>query len=131
VTNPPQSDQATNEADAAVNAAVDQPIREARIIPFPARAVAPPVAAPLSPTPDHDRLVRALQSLNAALADQRVALAAWRAVLGDLKATTTGLDDSLQRYRSSLSCLGDSVNGLRDKARGLEQWADRAIALDQ
>lgn len=126
MTNPPQSDPGTNDAVTADNAAADQPLHEAQIIPFRARPAAPPAAA----TPDHDRLVRALQSLNAALADQKAALAAWRAVLGDLKTTTTGLDQSLQRYRSSLGNLGNSVNGLRDQARTLEQWADRAIALD-
>ena len=91
----------------------------AAIIPFPARP------KPVPPTPE-DRLARALESLNAAMADQRTAVAAWREVLGELKATTTNLDESLQRYRSNLRSLGTSVSSLHAKARALEQWADSA-----
>ena len=91
----------------------------ADIIPFPVR-VQPEEIRP------EDRLTRALASLNAAMEEQRVAVAAWRDALGELKATTTGLSDSLQRYRSSLSTLSGSVSSLHDKARSLEQWADAA-----
>jgi hypothetical protein len=66
--------------------------------------------------------------LNTALADQKVAVAAWREVLGELKATTAGLDESLQHYRASLRTLGTSVSSLRSRARALEQWADDTIA---
>jgi septal ring factor EnvC (AmiA/AmiB activator) len=93
----------------------------ATIIPFPARR------QPDAPTPQ-ERLARALESLNAALADQKEAIAAWRDVLGELKSTTTGLDQSLQQYRTTLRTLGTSVSSLRAKARSLEQWADSAIA---
>jgi cytochrome c-type biogenesis protein CcmH/NrfG len=93
----------------------------ATIIPFPVR---PKPEAPAA----QERLARALESLNAALADQKVAVAAWRDVLGELKATTAGLDDSLQTYRASLRTLGTSVSALRSKARALEQWADDAMA---
>jgi ABC-type transporter Mla subunit MlaD len=75
-----------------------------------------------------DRLARALESLNAALIDQRSAIAGWRDVLGELKATTDGLDANLQRYRANLRTLGRSVSNLRAKARSLEQWADGATA---
>lgn len=91
----------------------------ATIIPFPVRP------QPEAPAPQ-ERLARALESLNAALADQKVAVAAWRNVLGELKATTVGLDDSLQHYRATLRTLGTSVSALRAKARSLEQWADGA-----
>jgi hypothetical protein len=47
--------------------------------------------------------------------------------LGELQATTSGLDESLQRYRSNLGSLGDSVSALHAKARCLEQWADLAM----
>ena len=77
-----------------------------------------------------DRLARALDSLNAALSDQRTAVAAWREVLGELKATTTSLDESLRRYRTNLKSLGTSVSALHVKARSLEQWADSVIAAD-
>jgi hypothetical protein len=62
------------------------------------------------------------------MADQRVAVAAWREVLGELKTTTINLDDSLQRYRSNLGSLGTSVSALHAKARALEQWADAETA---
>lgn len=103
------------------NPAVEAAPRTASIIPFPVRP------KPDAPAPQ-ERLARALDSLNAALADQKVAIAAWREVLGELKATTTGLDESLQRYRSTLRTLGNSVSSLRAKARTLEQWADGVVA---
>ncbi|MEA2740357.1 MAG: hypothetical protein QOH05_3664 [Acetobacteraceae bacterium] len=93
----------------------------ASIIPFPMRP------RPAEPAPE-ERLARALASLNEALAEQRIAVATWRAALGDLKETTNGLQDSLQRYRTNLGSLGDSVSALRDKACALEQWADGAGA---
>jgi chromosome segregation ATPase len=95
----------------------------AAIIPFPARP------KPSEPAPRHiadDRLAKALESLNAAMSDQRAAVAAWRAVLGELKATTSGLDQSLQRYRTNLRALSTSVSSLHAKARSPEDWADRA-----
>jgi ABC-type transporter Mla subunit MlaD len=95
--------------------------RTASIIPFPARP------KPEAPAPQQ-RLARALDSLNAALADQKTAIAAWRDVLGELKASTMSLDDSLQQYRANLRTLGTSVSSLRAKARSLEQWADGVIA---
>jgi septal ring factor EnvC (AmiA/AmiB activator) len=96
----------------------------ATIIPFPARP------KPEAPAPQ-ERLARALESLNAALADQKVAIAAWRDVLGELKSTTTGLDQSLQQYRATLRTLGNSVSTLRNKARSLEQWADSVITAGE
>ncbi len=95
--------------------------RTASIIPFPVRAK----PAVLS---GEQRLTKALASLNAALADQRVAVAAWREVLGELKTSTTKLDESLQSYRANLRTLGTSVSSLHAKARSLEQWADGVIA---
>ncbi len=97
------------------------PIQTADIIPFPIRNKV------AQPAPEQ-RLVRALGSLNAAMADQQAAVSAWRDVLAELKATTTGLDDSLHRYRASLRTLGSSVSTLRTQARSLEAWADKAAA---
>lgn len=107
-----------NVSDSMANEAV---ARTADIIPFPAR---PKLAEPAA----EDRLARALASLNAALAEQRVAIAAWRESLAALKAATDGLGDSLQRYHSNLGTLGDSVSALRTKAQSLEQWANGVIA---
>jgi len=85
--------------------------------------------APATAAPDpRERLARALVNLNAALEEQRVAVAAWRTMMDELKTSTNDLGDSLQRYRASLRTLGDSVSMLRDKALSLEQWADNVIA---
>jgi lipopolysaccharide biosynthesis regulator YciM len=93
----------------------------ATIILFPARK-------PAAATPVDDRLTVSLANLTAALEEQRAAVTAWRTVLQDLKTTTAGLHDSLQKYSASLGALGDGVSAVRDRARALEQWADKAIA---
>ncbi|MGD0103004.1 MAG: hypothetical protein ABSC06_03085 [Rhodopila sp.] len=103
---------------------VEPAVRTASIIPFPTRS------KPAEPTPE-ERLARALVSLNAALAEQRVAVSAWRDVLGELKTTTAGLQDSLQRYRTNLRTLGNSVSSLHAKARSLEAWADGVTATTE
>jgi len=119
----------------------------ATVIPFPQRPAAqpatrhvplltgtpptgtPPTGAPLTGTPksEQERLSHALESLNAALAEQRAALKAWRGAMSELKASTTALEDSLQRYRGNLRSLGSSVSALHHKARSLEAWADGAM----
>jgi hypothetical protein len=68
--------------------------------------------------------------LNEALAEQRVAIAAWRNALADLKGTTDGLRGSLQTYQTNLQTLGDSVSGVHAKALSLEAWADSVAARD-
>jgi ABC-type transporter Mla subunit MlaD len=104
---------------AATPATAERP--SADIIPFPTRA------KPAEPSPEV-RLAKALDSLNAAMADQRAAVAAWRSVLGELKATTSGLDQSLNRYRGNLRALSTSVASLHARAKTLEEWADNAAA---
>lgn len=89
----------------------------ATIIPFPVRAL-----------PPEDRMAKALESLNQAMTDQRLAVAAWRDVLGELKTSTAKLDDSLRRYRSNLQSLSDNVTSLHGKATMLEAWADGVAA---
>jgi ABC-type transporter Mla subunit MlaD len=103
----------------------------ATVIPFPQRQAATPttrriplIAAP--PRSEQERLSRALESLNAALAEQRAALKAWRGAMSELKASTTALEDGLQRYRGNLRSLSNSVTTLHQKARSLESWADSA-----
>jgi chromosome segregation ATPase len=91
----------------------------AEIIPFPSRP------NPVMPQPE---LARALEALNAAMLEQRAAVAAWRAALGELKASTSGLGESLQRYQSNLQSLGNSVSALQSNAQSLEQWADGVAA---
>jgi hypothetical protein len=105
---------------------VEGTLPTAEIIPFPVRAK-PAEPQPTDARPG-DRLARALVSLNAALAEQKAALAAWREALGTLQASTSGLGQSLQRYQVSLGTLAGNVNALRDKAVSLEQWADGVLA---
>ncbi|MDR3538547.1 MAG: hypothetical protein P4L71_18775 [Acetobacteraceae bacterium] len=75
------------------------------------------------------RLVRALQSLDAALTEQRTAIAAWRGALSDLRATMQGLSNSVQTYRGSLATLDTKVTNLRGEAGRLERWADNALTI--
>jgi hypothetical protein len=98
-----------------------------QIIPFPVRETSPPVATP-APEPDGAaRLARALASLNGALADQRIAIAAWRSALAELKTTTEGLSAGLQRYHGKLGELGARMTAIKEDANRLEAWADRVI----
>jgi hypothetical protein len=100
---------------------IDTTGRTAEIIPFPVRSPEPAVLLP------QDRLTRALASLNAALAEQRVAVAAWRDNLADLKASTGGLGESLEQYRTSLGNLGQGIETLQTQAHALRNWADKAV----
>jgi chromosome segregation ATPase len=107
----------------------------AEIIPFPARpapvTLEPAGAAPVvteEQTAANLRLARALQSLDTALTEQRVAIAAWREALGQLRATVSGLSTSVQTYHDTLDDLGTKVVTLNGEARRLESWADNAIA---
>src|SRR5579872_1833011 len=90
----------------------------ARIIPFPVRRQ----AAALDE--GQERLRRALEGLDNAIADQRVAVAAWRKALGELGSVMSGLGESLHRYRGNLDMLGERVAGLHTQAVRLEQVAD-------
>lgn len=124
----------------------------AEIIPFPARGVADPAPvlaalpaadpadvtgkAPDAPVPTassaeaQERLTRALLALDAAVADQRMAVAAWRGALSDLSATMQGLSGSVQRYRGSLASLDGKVANLRSEASRLERWADDVTTIN-
>ena len=95
----------------------------AQIIPFPLR---PPPAA--TQEDGQERLRRALAGLEAAVADQRKAVAAWRSALADLGTVVSGLGSSLQRYRGNLDTLGDRVAGLHARAVQLAATADTARA---
>jgi hypothetical protein len=104
----------------------------AKVIPFPARAVAPP--APSSPPRASEpseaeaRLSRALIGLNDALDAQRAAVAAWKSALGDLRTVTGRLGNSLRSYNDSLGQLDARVSTLRSEAVKFEAWADDTIA---
>ena len=88
----------------------------ARIIPFPA------------PNPEL-RLHRALTGLNAALDEQRQALAAWRAALGELATTTQSIGHGLADLNDSLDHLGTTVSTLQEDAEATLAWADAALAI--
>jgi hypothetical protein len=108
-------------------AAIADPARRtADILPFPVRPVTPIV----EPSP-HERLSQALATLNAALTEQRAAIAAWRGALGELKTTATGLGESLQKYRASLGTLGDGVSALHTQAKTLHDWADKVSSTQE
>lgn len=98
------------------------PVHTAQVIPFPRRAAAPP--ASLS---SQERLSRALEALNAAIAEQRAAVVAWRGALAQLKASAGGLGQSLETYRGSLQSLGKGVDALQTQAKLLRGWADRPL----
>jgi chromosome segregation ATPase len=103
----------------------------ATVIPFPPRQAAAPATRQIpllatTPRSEQERLARALESLNAALAEQRAALKNWRGAMSELKASTLALEDGLQRYRGNLRSLSNSVTTLHQKARSLESWADTA-----
>ncbi len=102
----------------------------AQVIPFPSRApVAPAAVQPATTTNDPaDRLARALASLDAALTEQRAAMAGWRESLDQLRKTTNGLGLNMQRYHRTLGKLGEDVAGLHSQAVRLERWADETLA---
>jgi ABC-type transporter Mla subunit MlaD len=94
----------------------------AQIIPFARRQ---PMQVPDN---GQDRLRRALQDLDAAVAGQRTAVAAWRSALAELGTVMGGLGDSMQRYRENLDTLGGRVARLHAQAVQLERTADAALA---
>jgi ABC-type transporter Mla subunit MlaD len=94
----------------------------AQIIPFPQRGPA------VQSEDGHERLRRALLNLDAAVAGQREAVAAWRSAISDLGAVMSGLGESMQRYRGSLDKLDRRVNNLHAQAVQLERAADTAMA---
>ena len=91
----------------------------AQIIPFP-------LGRPPAQRDGNERLQRAIAALEAAIANQRVAVAAWRSALADLSRVVSGLGDGLQRYRGSLDGLSVRVDSLRAQAVQLEHTADIA-----
>ena len=111
----------------------EQVTRSAEILLFrpratPATEAGQGVAAAL-PDPQQ-RLARALESLNEAMAAQRDAMTQWRASLAELKTTTTGLGQSLMRYRTNLDALGKDVASLHRQAKTLQAWAEKPAARD-
>lgn len=75
-----------------------------------------------------DRLARALQSLDEALAGQRVAVADWRSALKDLGQSVQDLKGGVLTYAAALSQLEPKTAALSDEAARMGSWADAAIA---
>ncbi len=117
-------------AEKTLDAEQPPEVRSAEIIPFRRRPVAAHPAPVAQPTDVQQRLARALEMLNAAMAEQRSAMAQWRNALGALKTSTTGLGDSLQRYQANLTSLSQGVSALRTQAKSLQTWAEKAAATD-
>ena len=84
-------------------------------------------AEPRERDEQQERLTRALASLDAALAEQRIAMSGWRESLDHLRKATTGLGLSMQRYHRTLGKLGTDVSDLHAKSVQLERWADKAL----
>jgi len=91
----------------------------ATIIPFPQ-----PKATPQAEGDPQVRLQRALEALDLAVAEQRAAVAKWRASLGELRGTVQGLGQSVGAYHARLGTLADDVMALNRQARQMEAWAD-------
>jgi hypothetical protein len=72
-------------------------------------------------------LAGAMSRLNAALAEQRMAVAAWRHAVTDLNTTMRGLTISVQRYRGTLAALDSKVSNLCGEAVRMEHWAEHAL----
>jgi hypothetical protein len=99
----------------------------ATIIAFPRVKAAAPAPAAADP---QARLQRALASLEQALEEQRIAVAAWRDSLGQLRGSVQGLGASLGTYQTRLGSLADDIDGLNREARRLDAWADAAITRE-
>lgn len=76
------------------------------------------------PARPEDRLRHALRSLEAALAEQSVAVAGLRAELGALSGAVSGLEGSLTCYAGGLDQAAAAAAGAGQAARALEATAD-------
>jgi chromosome segregation ATPase len=91
----------------------------ADILPFPTR----------SPGSDEARLRAALAALDAALTQQRSAIADFRESLGALGGAMTGLGQSLDHYAATLATTDADLHAAREAAQQLEATADGWLAL--
>ncbi len=80
------------------------------------------------PSRPEDRLRRALRKLEAALTEQGVAVAGFRADLSALSTAVVGLDHSLQDYRGKLSEAAGAAHRAKEEARRLEARAEAMMA---
>ena len=92
-----------------------------QVIPFP-------IARTRQPNRDQDRLTAALASLESALAEQREAMAGFRASLGELGAAVHALEGGAVGLSTRLGALHRQVGTVNRSARELETWADGVLA---
>src|SRR5690242_16645667 len=91
------------------------PTGPARLLPFPER--------------DGDRLRFALRRLDAALSEQRKAVAGLRAELASLAGALTGAEDSFRRYQGALGETAAALDHTALEARRLERTAEAMYSL--
>lgn len=84
------------------------------------------LAFPRCGAADRRRLLRALAALQAALAEQRQAVAAWRAATDELGRALAGLERRLGAQARALDRVADEAGHLGAASRRLERWADAA-----
>lgn len=92
-----------------------------RVIPFPIERVRQPARG-------QERLAAALASLEAALTEQREAMANFRATLGELGAAVNALEGGAIGFSTRLGTLHRQVGSVNRSARELEAWADGVLA---
>ncbi|SDB68414.1 hypothetical protein [Belnapia rosea] len=81
------------------------------------------------PEKPEDRLRRALRALDAALAEQGVAMAGLRRELGTLSGAVQGLDRSMQAYAHTLAETQEAALSAHAEARRLEATADAMLIV--
>jgi hypothetical protein len=88
------------------------------------------IAFPVAPMQEvgRQRLARSLARLQAAAAEQVVAVAVWRGQLDRLRIGMGELGQSLEAYGSRLESAREGVVGLNAQARRLESWAEDVLA---
>ncbi len=81
-----------------------------------------PQRTPAGPSPE-ERLRQALLQLDAALDEQRAAVAEFRSHLGELGGAVSGLETSLRNYVCQLTTTQSDVLAAHESARQLESTA--------
>ncbi len=76
------------------------------------------VAWPRSGEAGRRRLDRALIGLEAALAEQRAAMAAWRGTVAELQDAWRGLGCAMQRHETGLGALASGIGALHETLCG-------------
>ncbi len=81
------------------------------------------------PNRAEDRLRLALHRLDAALAAQREAVAAWRAELGRLGTAVRGLDGSVTELQRGFDSTAEALRRADQETQQLDRTADAMLAI--